>query len=383
MKRFIARVFGVLGASLCAGFSACSDAGDAGGSGGNTVGGGVSGASSATGRGGFIAIAGGKTSTAAGGQQHGGHVATNGGSGPAFGGASADAGMAGAPTGGSNASAGAGGATHAGGRVEGGGGSSTGGTPCCSAGAGAAGDIEHSIGGESGNGGAGGRVDIAEGGAAGRPGDDSPPGCVRPTYAVPVKVRAMVAPNCSFPVEYMDTRHVNVFHDSSAGWLVDFPDSPSAGPYLLRETETGYAAGSTSAPMGVPLIGWSVNCSTGLVQVSGISGDCLTGTGSFQFSGQTYECALWAAFEGSSSHFIGATLFLRAYGTCRQNATYRFTLTRPDQSVSVVQDWSPSNSFTWNTASEKMGNYAFVVSVRSEGLPDESVTMPYYLIPPP
>jgi hypothetical protein len=206
---------------------------------------------------------------------------------------------------------------------------------------------------------------------------------VHASYEVPVDTLSMSL-GCSLITQGKGIRHVNVYYDASAGWLVDFPDSANAGPYALRQTATGYAAGSTSAPMGVPLVGWSVDCSTGLIQVSGISGDCINGGGSVQFSGQIQECALWVAPPGGLGRsFIGNTLNIQARGTCRENPSYRFTLTRPNLTTSVVQDWSPSDTFVWNTSSEMMGEYSFLVTVRSDGKPDESVTLPWRLIPPP
>jgi len=357
--------------------------GGAAGSAGNARGGQPSGGRSSGNGGGRVAQGGANT---AGGSSHGGSEHVEGRGGNTGGSSTLDRGGSGAVDavgGGSGASGGTGsarGGTSNGGASSPGGFAGQGGVENAGAGgdAGASGAHTANAGGASagsangGEGGSGGAVEL------------TPPGCLHSSYAIPVTFMFRLPPNCLLDRQYAGNAYVSIFHDATQGWLVDFPGSVSAGPYPLRETADGYEGGSTGPALpGTPLIGFHANCSTGMVRVSGVSGDCLGQSGSTQFSGERTECALWALFSGSGRAIQGTPVALHAYVTCRDQPSFEFVMHDPWGRTSVVQALSAESSFYWDTLHALLGDYTFDVRVHSADGVDETITLPYYLIPQP
>ncbi len=86
-----------------------------------------------------------------------------------------------------------------------------------------------------------------------------------------------------------------------------------------------------------------------------------------------------------SPQIPGPSVVLTGSATCPGTAEYRFWIHRPDGSVGIVQDYSPSNSFSWNTAGQALGSYGLRVDARDTGASAnyESVALAYYLLADP
>jgi hypothetical protein len=94
------------------------------------------------------------------------------------------------------------------------------------------------------------------------------------------------------------------------------------------------------------------------------------------------DCSAWATFAdaGVDAHHAGKTFVLQAYVTCREQARFEFVMHDPSGSTQAVQALSTKSSFIWQTENAAVGDYTFDVRVTSEGVADQTVTVPYYLV---
>jgi len=77
--------------------------------------------------------------------------------------------------------------------------------------------------------------------------------------------------------------------------------------------------------------------------------------------------AVTLATNPASPQLPGASVVLTGSATCPATAQYRFSIHKPDGTVSAVQDYSPANTYTWNTAGLPLGWYGLEVDARNVG----------------
>ncbi len=81
----------------------------------------------------------------------------------------------------------------------------------------------------------------------------------------------------------------------------------------------------------------------------------------------------------------GVRVTLTGAATCVRPAEYRFWIQAPGASWSMVQDYSTTNTYSWNTASYASGSYRLEVDVRDRGVTAtyETVSNATYVLTPP
>jgi len=69
----------------------------------------------------------------------------------------------------------------------------------------------------------------------------------------------------------------------------------------------------------------------------------------------------------ASPQRVGGTVTLTGSATCAGTPVYRFWVRAPGGAWTIVRDYSPSSTFSWNTAGHPTGAYALEVDVRDAG----------------
>jgi hypothetical protein len=69
----------------------------------------------------------------------------------------------------------------------------------------------------------------------------------------------------------------------------------------------------------------------------------------------------------TSPHAPSSSVTLTATATCPGTPTYRFWVKAPSGPWTVVQDYSTTNTFGWNTTGQPLGSYGLEVDVRNQG----------------
>jgi spore germination protein YaaH len=82
----------------------------------------------------------------------------------------------------------------------------------------------------------------------------------------------------------------------------------------------------------------------------------------------------------------GPTVTLTGTASCTGTPQYRFWIHKPDGSVSVVQDYGPTNTYAWNTTGLALGVYGLRVDARNLGATTttyEAVAVDHYTLADP
>jgi hypothetical protein len=74
--------------------------------------------------------------------------------------------------------------------------------------------------------------------------------------------------------------------------------------------------------------------------------------------------------DKASPQLPGAAIVLTGSATCPGTPEYRFWLRTPNGAWSIVQDYSPTPTFNWNTSGKPTGAYGLEVDVRDHGATD-------------
>jgi hypothetical protein len=67
----------------------------------------------------------------------------------------------------------------------------------------------------------------------------------------------------------------------------------------------------------------------------------------------------------------GTQILLTGSASCLGTAEYRFWVKAPGGNWTIVQDYSPNNSFSWSTSGKPAGSYGLEVDVRNQGSNDD------------
>ena len=96
--------------------------------------------------------------------------------------------------------------------------------------------------------------------------------------------------------------------------------------------------------------------------------------------------AVTLATNPPSPQLPGPSVVLTGTATCPGTAQYRFSISKPDGTSGVVQDYGPPNTYTWNTAGLPVGWYGLRVDARNLGATASSeavATLQYAVAEPP
>lgn len=77
--------------------------------------------------------------------------------------------------------------------------------------------------------------------------------------------------------------------------------------------------------------------------------------------------AVSESFDPPSPASIGDQIKVTATGTCDSGAEYKFWVLPPGGAFTMVQDWSSTNTYNWDTTGLATGDYSFQTWVRSAG----------------
>lgn len=69
----------------------------------------------------------------------------------------------------------------------------------------------------------------------------------------------------------------------------------------------------------------------------------------------------------TSPHYPSGNIVLTGTATCPGTPTYRFWVRAPSAGWAIAQDFSTTNTFSWNTNGLKVGSYGLEVDVRNQG----------------
>jgi spore germination protein YaaH len=95
--------------------------------------------------------------------------------------------------------------------------------------------------------------------------------------------------------------------------------------------------------------------------------------------------AVTLASNPASPQVPGPTVVLTGSATCPGAAQYRFWIHKPDGTVGVVQDYSPTATYSWNTTGLALGTYGLRVDARDANgnATYEAVATAYYVLADP
>jgi len=77
--------------------------------------------------------------------------------------------------------------------------------------------------------------------------------------------------------------------------------------------------------------------------------------------------AVSESFDPPGPASIGDDIKVTAAGSCDSDAEYKFWILPANGAFTMVQDWSPSNTYSWDTTGLTPGDYSFQTWVRSAG----------------
>ena len=95
--------------------------------------------------------------------------------------------------------------------------------------------------------------------------------------------------------------------------------------------------------------------------------------------------AVTLATNPASPQLPGPSVVLTGTATCLGTAQYRFSISKPDGTSGVVEDYGPGNTYTWSTAGLPIGWYGLRVDARNVGAASSSeavATMQYAVAEP-